>query len=93
MAPQLPDGAVPTAPVNTPVLPIQVLVNQQPVEVLYIGNAPTLVEGVVQINLRLPDPMPMPFGAQPEQPYVGIGLPPLPGYSYWGTTGGAVTVR
>jgi uncharacterized protein (TIGR03437 family) len=43
MAPQLPDGALPTAPVNTPVLPIQVLVNQQPVEILYIGNAPTAV--------------------------------------------------
>lgn len=41
MTPQLPDGAVPAAPVNKPVLPIQVYVNQQQADVLYIGNAPT----------------------------------------------------
>lgn len=91
MTPQLPDGAVPAAPVNTPVLPIQVFVNQQQADVLYIGNAPTLVEGVVQINLRLPNPIPMPFGSQPGQAYVGIGLAGLCCGST--LTGGTVTVR
>jgi len=91
MTPQLPDGAVPAAPVNTPVLPILALVNQQQAQVLYIGNAPTLVEGVVQINLRLPNPIPMPFGSQPGQAYISLCLSP---YCTNGTfTGGTVTVR
>ena len=91
MTPQLPDGAVAAVPVNTPVLPAQVLVNQQPAEVLYIGNAPALVQGVVQINLRLPDPIPPVFGAQPGQPYVGIALPPFGAAGV--ATGGTVAVR
>jgi uncharacterized protein (TIGR03437 family) len=91
MTPQLPDGALPAAPVNTPVLPIQVLVNQQQADILYIGNAPTLVQGVVQINLRLPNPIPMPFGSQPGQAYVGLCPPPL--CSNGTITGGTVAVR
>jgi len=67
------------------------LVNQQQAQVLYIGNAPTLVEGVVQINLRLPNPIPMPFGSQPGQAYISLCLSP---YCTNGTfTGGTVTVR
>jgi uncharacterized protein (TIGR03437 family) len=92
MTPQLPDGAVPAAPVNQPVLPILVYVNQQQAQVLYIGNAPTLAEGVVQINLRLPNPIPMSFGSQPGQAYIGIGFPSLccgPIVN----TGGTITVR
>ena len=35
----------------------QAFVNGHAAAVEYIGNAPTLVEGVVQINIRLPDPL------------------------------------
>lgn len=47
MTPQLPDGAAPAVAANTPVMPAYVYVNSQRAEVLYIGNAPTLVQGVV----------------------------------------------
>ncbi len=42
---------------NTLVIDIAT-VNGQPVTIEYIGNAPTLVAGAVQINLRLPDRAP-----------------------------------
>ncbi|MFN9300029.1 MAG: hypothetical protein ACK6DZ_20255 [Acidobacteriota bacterium] len=35
-------------------LPVAVSVNGAPATVLYAGNAPGLVEGVVQMNIRLP---------------------------------------
>jgi uncharacterized protein (TIGR03437 family) len=58
MTPQLPDGAVAMQIANTPVVEPTITVNGQPAEVLYIGNAPGLVQGIVQINLRLPNPLP-----------------------------------
>ena len=58
MTPQLPDGAAPAQVANTPAVKPRVTVNNQTAQVLYMGNAPTLVEGVVQINLRLPNPLP-----------------------------------
>ena len=53
MTPQLPDGAAPSVPANTPVVAPTIWIGQS-VELTYVGNAPTLVQGVVQINLRLP---------------------------------------
>ena len=58
MTPQLPDGAVAMQIANTPVVKPAITVNGQSAEVLYIGNAPGLVQGIVQINLRLPNPLP-----------------------------------
>jgi uncharacterized protein (TIGR03437 family) len=58
MTPQLPDGAVAMQIANTTAVKPGITVNGQSAEVLYIGNAPGLVQGIVQINLRLPSPLP-----------------------------------
>jgi uncharacterized protein (TIGR03437 family) len=50
---------------NLPVAQYQALVNGQAGTIEYIGNAPTLVEGVVQINIRLPDPLVSPAPVTP----------------------------
>jgi len=54
MTPQPIDGSRPSQPVDTPVGPAQLLVNGNPAQIDYIGNAPDLVQGVVQINFLLP---------------------------------------
>jgi len=56
MTPVLDDGKiVNTAPFPTPLLPVQVFIDDQPAEVLYAGAAPGMVQGVLQINARVPD--------------------------------------
>jgi len=77
MTPQLADGAAAPLPVNTPVVTPQILVNGQPSGLTYAGNAPGLVQGLVQINFRLPDPIPAAIGLQPGQVYVGLSYPPI----------------
>jgi uncharacterized protein (TIGR03437 family) len=41
-------------PYPKPLLPVRVFIDNQPAEVLYAGAAPGLVQGVLQINARLP---------------------------------------
>jgi uncharacterized protein (TIGR03437 family) len=49
------DGAVVTADnLPRPLLPVQATVGGQPAEVQYAGGAPGIVEGVIQVNLRIP---------------------------------------
>jgi len=49
------DGAVITgAPLPRPALPVNVTIDGQPAELLYAGAAPSLVAGVLQLNVRLP---------------------------------------
>ena len=56
MAPALDDGKiVSAAPFPAPLLPVQVFIDDQPAEVLYAGAAPGMVQGVLQINARIPD--------------------------------------
>jgi len=55
MSPQLVDGARPATPLNQPVAPITAAVNSEDAQVEYAGNTPTLVEGAVQVNVRLPN--------------------------------------
>jgi uncharacterized protein (TIGR03437 family) len=43
-----------TVPLPAPLLPVTATVNNLPAEVLYAGAAPTLVAGVLQVNLRIP---------------------------------------
>jgi uncharacterized protein (TIGR03437 family) len=38
-----------------PVLPVRVRIDDQPAEILYAGAAPGMVQGVVQVNVRIPD--------------------------------------
>ena len=91
MTPQLPDGAAPPTPVNTTVILPQISVNRESAELLYVGNAPTLVQGVVQINLRLPNPISPAIGLQPGYVSIGLSYPPL---GADGTiSGGVVSVR
>jgi uncharacterized protein (TIGR03437 family) len=42
------------APYPAPLLPVTVLIDNQPAEVIYAGAAPALVMGLVQINVRVP---------------------------------------
>lgn len=45
-------------PLPAPKLPVAVLIGGQPVTVQYIGAAPGLVAGVLQINVQVPDSVP-----------------------------------
>ncbi len=42
------------APYPTPVLPVKVFIDNLPADVLYAGAAPGMVQGVIQINARVP---------------------------------------
>ena len=50
----LPDGAIVHPPLSKPILPVSVLFDGQPAEVLYAGAAPDLVAGALQVNVRVP---------------------------------------
>lgn len=54
LASSLPDGAI-TGATPIPIkAPVYVRVGKLPAEVLYAGSAPGLVNGVIQVNVRLP---------------------------------------
>jgi uncharacterized protein (TIGR03437 family) len=54
--PQLPLGAfVLSTPFPTPANPVTATIGGQPADVLYAGAAPQLVNGVFQINARIPE--------------------------------------
>jgi uncharacterized protein (TIGR03437 family) len=49
------DGMISTDfPLPTPILPVTVFIDDQPAELLYAGAAPGMVEGILQINARVP---------------------------------------
>jgi uncharacterized protein (TIGR03437 family) len=48
------DGHLATAPLPQPVLPVAVMVDAYTAPVLYAGDASGMVEGAVQVNVRLP---------------------------------------
>jgi uncharacterized protein (TIGR03437 family) len=53
------DGAVVTADsLPLPVLPASATVGGQPAQVLYAGGGEGMVEGIIQVNLRIPDGVP-----------------------------------
>jgi uncharacterized protein (TIGR03437 family) len=55
-SPQSEDGRITThLALPTVVLPITVLIDGQPAEILYAGAAPAMVPGFVQVNVRIPD--------------------------------------
>jgi uncharacterized protein (TIGR03437 family) len=43
-----------STPYPVPVLPVKVLIDNQPADVLYAGAAPGFVQGLIQINVRMP---------------------------------------
>jgi uncharacterized protein (TIGR03437 family) len=54
LTPQRADGAVPEQAESMVAAPVRIYVEGQPAEVLYAGDAPGLVAGVVQVNFRVP---------------------------------------
>jgi uncharacterized protein (TIGR03437 family) len=62
------DGRVADA-ISSLVLPLEVQIGDLPAPVLYGGNAPGLVQGVIQVNARVPASLPA--GAQPIR--FGVG--------------------
>jgi uncharacterized protein (TIGR03437 family) len=48
------DGLLTTAPYPAPMLPVSVTIDGLPAQVVYAGAAPTLVAGVLQINVVVP---------------------------------------
>ncbi len=61
------DGAVGKDPAQLAVLPVKVTVGGMGAEVLYAGEAPGLIQGIVQVNARIP-------ANAPVGPAVEIGL-------------------
>lgn len=55
MDPPAVDGAISGTLLARPILPVEVQFNQREADLLYVGSAPGLVSGVVQLNARLPD--------------------------------------
>ena len=45
-----------------PVLPVGVLIDGQPAEIVYSGAAPGMLQGIVQVNIRIPDTTPAAYG-------------------------------
>ncbi len=64
------DGQLATAPFSSPVLPVEVKIGPEAADILYFGDAPGLVEGVFQINARVPETL-MRVGAQPVSVRIG----------------------
>lgn len=57
-SPEGKDGVLNAAPLPVPLLPIQVRIGGQPVEVTYAGGAPGLIAGYMQVNVRIPANLP-----------------------------------
>jgi uncharacterized protein (TIGR03437 family) len=54
LSPPAVDGAVDPGNLSWPVLPVLAQIGGQVADVLYAGDAPGIVEGVIQVNLRIP---------------------------------------
>ncbi len=55
MNPAVSDGQIAGgAPFATPKLPVTVTIDNKPADVLYAGAAPGMVQGIIQINARVP---------------------------------------
>lgn len=55
LSPAVPDGfLVSSAPYPAPMLPIELTIGGKKAEILYVGAAPGLIAGLVQINTRIP---------------------------------------
>jgi uncharacterized protein (TIGR03437 family) len=59
VSPAARDGQISGAPLANPLLPVTVKIGGIDAEVLYAGAAPSLVAGVMQVNVRVPAQAPM----------------------------------
>jgi uncharacterized protein (TIGR03437 family) len=85
ISPAGPDGAVVTAgSLPQPILSVSAEVGGQPAQVLYAGGSPGFIEGIIQVNLKIPDraptgpsvPVVFQVGDQTSQPGLTIALAP-----------------
>jgi uncharacterized protein (TIGR03437 family) len=64
----------------TPVLPVSAQIGGQPAQVFYAGGAPGIVEGIIQVNLQIPDGVPasspivLRIGDQSSQPGLTVSV-------------------
>jgi uncharacterized protein (TIGR03437 family) len=63
------DGRIINTDLRKPLLPVTALIGGQDAEVLYAGSGPTLVSGLCQVNLHIPNTLAA--GAQPVEIRVG----------------------
>ena len=76
------DGKPGAAPLPSPALAVTATVDDQPADVVFAGGAPTLVAGVLQINLRIPAsasagpsiPIRIQVGGMPSQTGVTVAV-------------------
>lgn len=66
------DGRVILTDLRKPLLPVTATIGGVPAEVLYAGSGPTLVSGICQVNLRIPQSIEA--GTQPVEIQIG-GIP------------------
>ena len=66
--PEIGDGVIIGSTLPVPVLPIKLFIDDQPVDTLYAGGAPAIVNGVLQINFTVPA---LPSGSHQIQIQVG----------------------
>ncbi len=71
-APAGQDGRVILTDLRTPLLPVTATIGGEPATVLYAGSAPTLVSGLCQVNLLIPQDLPP--GTQSVEVQIG-GIP------------------
>src|SRR5258706_607832 len=64
-------------------LGVRVQIGNAEAEVLYAGTAPTLLSGIAQINVRVPDPLTAPGAAVPVNVEAASGFTTISG---WGAT-------
>lgn len=70
------DGAQAGTTIKRSAFPVSILVNGEPMSVLYSGSAPSQVEGITQINLQLPAaPSSDPSGSATMAIAMGVKLP------------------
>ena len=53
--PSLPDGLIVGSTLTVPATPVTLLIDDKPVDTLYAGSAPSLINGVLQVNFKVPD--------------------------------------
>lgn len=64
------DGKLSESPLPRPLLPVSVTIAGQPASVEYAGGVPGIVAGLLQVNARIPDALPV-LGAVPVTIVVG----------------------
>jgi uncharacterized protein (TIGR03437 family) len=87
LSPPVSDGAVDSGSLSWPVLPVVAQIGGQVADVLFAGAAPGIVEGVIQVNLRVPlasqtgaaVPVLLKVGGSSSQSGITLAIQPLGG--------------